>query len=75
MSSFIDTRGQDAHSVQSVEMVVMFHPGYHASVCYRVGHRLWQQGQTGLAYYLQSTVNRQYSADNYLACRMGEGVY
>jgi serine O-acetyltransferase len=54
---------------------VMFHQGLHALVCYRVGHRLWQQQRTGLAYYLQSTVSRHYSADIHPACKMGQGIY
>jgi serine O-acetyltransferase len=56
-------------------LAVLFHTGYHALVCYRVGHRLWQQGRKGLAYYLQSTVSRHYSADIHPACRIGQGIY
>ncbi|KAG7372006.1 serine acetyltransferase [Nitzschia inconspicua] len=62
-------------SVECAMLAVLFHTGYHALVCYRVGHRLWQQGRTGLAYYLQSTVSRNYSADIHPACRMGQGIY
>lgn len=53
----------------------MFHKGLHAVVCYRVGHRLWLQGRTGLAYYMQSTVSRKYSADIHPAARIGAGIY
>lgn len=62
-------------SVEYALLAVLFHTGYHALVCYRVGHRLWQQGRTGLAYYLQSTVSRHYSADIHPACCMGQGIY
>ena len=34
---------------------LLFHQGFHALVCYRVAHRLWEKGRTGLAYYMQST--------------------
>ncbi|GKY98520.1 hypothetical protein MPSEU_000809100 [Mayamaea pseudoterrestris] len=54
---------------------VLFHNGFHALVCYRVGHRLWQAGRTGLAYYLQSVVSRRFSADIHPACRIGSGCY
>ena len=54
---------------------VLLHNGFHALVCYRVGHRLWQANRTGLAYYMQSTVSRKYSADIHPACKMGSGVY
>jgi serine O-acetyltransferase len=49
--------------------------GFHALVCYRVGHLLWQAGRTGLAYYMQSTVSRKYSADMHPASRLGRGIY
>ena len=54
---------------------ILFHTGLHALVCYRVGHRLWQAGRKGLAYFLQSSVSRHYSADIQPACRMGSGIY
>ena len=62
-------------SVGYALLAVLFQTGLHALICYRVGHRLWQQGRTGLAYYLQSTVSRQYSADIHPACNMGQGIY
>jgi serine O-acetyltransferase len=55
--------------------LVLFHNGFHALVCYRVGHRLWQAGRRSLAYYMQSTVSRKYSADIHPACQMGKGIY
>jgi len=54
---------------------LLFHNGFHALVCYRVGHRLWQAGRTGLAYYMQSTVSRKYAADIHPACQLGCGTY
>ncbi|KAL9191294.1 hypothetical protein ACHAXT_001000 [Thalassiosira profunda] len=54
---------------------LMFHQGLHALVCYRVAHRLWQAGRTGLAYYLQSTVSAKYAADIHPAAEIEGGIY
>jgi serine O-acetyltransferase len=62
-------------SIDSALIAVLHNTGLHALVCYRVGHRLWQARRKGLAYYLQSTVSRRYSADIHPACRMGSGIY
>jgi serine O-acetyltransferase len=62
-------------SIETAMEAILFHKGFHALVCYRVGHRLWQAQRTGLAYYIQSTVSRIYSADIHPACTMGAGIY
>jgi serine O-acetyltransferase len=62
-------------SIGTAIMAIMFQTGLHALVCYRVGHRLWQADRKGLAYYLQSSVSRRYSADIHPACQMGSGIY
>jgi serine O-acetyltransferase len=62
-------------SLGLASLAILFQTGLHALVCYRVGHRLWQEERTGLAYYLQSTVSRQYSADIHPACQLGRGIY
>lgn len=62
-------------SIGTALMAVLFQTGLHALVCYRVGHRLWQADRKGLAYYLQSSVSRRYSADIHPACVMGRGIY
>lgn len=54
---------------------LLFHQGLHALVCYRVAHRLWQAGRTGLAYYMQSTVSARYSADIHPAAEIDGGLY
>ena len=54
---------------------LLFHNGFHALVCYRVGHRLWNGDRTALAYYMQSTVSRKYAADIHPACKLGAGTY
>ena len=62
-------------SVGTAINAILFNRGLHALVCYRVGHRLWQAGRTGLAYYMQSTVSSRFSADIHPACTMGSGIY
>jgi serine O-acetyltransferase len=61
--------------IRNAMNAVLFDNGFHAVVCYRVGHRLWQVGRTGLAYYLQSVVSRRFAADIHPACRIGGGCY
>lgn len=60
---------------RSMMTATLFQKGVHALVCFRVGHRLWQAGRTGLAYFMQSTVSRKYCADIHPAARIGSGVY
>ena len=62
-------------SVENAMATVLYHQGFHALVCYRLGHRLWLAGRTGLAYYMQSTVSRKYSADIHPAAKMGIGIH
>ena len=62
-------------SVSGVMDAAIFHNGFHALVVYRLGHRLWEANRTSLAYYMQSTVSRTYSADIHPSCRMGSGIY
>jgi len=62
-------------SVEHAMDAILFHNGFHALVCYRLGHRLWRLNRTGLAYYMQSTVSRKYSADIHPACVMGHSIY
>jgi serine O-acetyltransferase len=62
-------------SVDSALTALLFHNGFHAIVCNRLGHRLWLAGRTGLAYYMQSIISRKYSADFHPACKLGGGIY
>lgn len=62
-------------SVTFAMNAILFHNGFHALVCYRVGHCLWQAQRSALAYFMQSTVSRIYSADIHPACTMGSGIY
>jgi len=62
-------------SIDSALTAMLHNTGLHALVAFRVGHRLWNAQRKGLAYYLQSTVSRRYSADLHPACTMGLGIY
>ena len=62
-------------SVGNIMTATLFHKGFHALVCQRVGHRLWEGGRTGLAHYMQSTVSRKFSADIHPGARIGSGAY
>lgn len=62
-------------SAGNIMTTILFHKGFHALVCYRVGHRLWEAGRSGLAYYMQSTVSRKFSADIHPAAVIGPGTY
>ena len=62
-------------SVENAMDALLFHNGFHAIVCYRVSHRLWLADRTSLAYYMQSTVSRKYSADIHPACQLGSSLY
>lgn len=62
-------------SIGTAPTALLFQTGFHALVCYRVGHRLWAADRKSLAYYLQSSVSRRYSADIHPACKMGRGIY
>lgn len=62
-------------NIENAMTATLFHRGLHTLLCYRVGHRLWLAGRTGLAYYLQSTVSRSFSADIHPAASMGSGIF
>ena len=61
-------------SIETAMEAILFHQGFHALVCYRVGHLLWHAPRTGLAYYMQSTVSRIYAADIHPAATLGAGI-
>lgn len=62
-------------SVENMLSALLFQQGFHALVCYRLGHRLWYANRGFLAYYMQSTVSRKYSADIHPAAKMGIGIH
>jgi serine O-acetyltransferase len=62
-------------SVGTALSAVLFNRGLHALVCHRVAHRLWQEGRTGFAKYMQSKISQTYSADIHPAAVIGAGIY
>lgn len=52
----------------------LYFKGFAALQTYRVAHRLWERGRTGLADYLQSRASDALSVDIHPAARLGSGI-
>jgi serine O-acetyltransferase len=53
---------------------ILFFKGYQAVEAYRVGHWLWRQGRTDLAYFVQMRVSEVFGVDIHPAARVGRGI-
>ncbi|MDR2185732.1 MAG: serine O-acetyltransferase [Treponema sp.] len=53
----------------------LFYKGYHSLELYRIGHSLWNEGRSYLAYYIQSRVSQMYGVDIHPAAVIGKGVF
>lgn len=53
----------------------LYHKGYSGLQAHRIGHWLWTQGRTLLAYHLQSRVSELLQIDIHPAARMGSGIF
>ena len=53
---------------------VLFFKGYQAIQAYRVGHWLWQNGRTDLAYFVQMRVSEVFGVDIHPAAKVGKGI-
>ncbi|MBC2835843.1 serine O-acetyltransferase [Paragemmobacter straminiformis] len=53
---------------------ILFFKGYQAVQAYRVGHWLWQQGRTDLAYFVQMRVSEVFGVDIHPAAKIGKGI-
>ena len=53
---------------------LMFFKGYQAVQAYRLGHWLWEQGQTDLAYYMQMRNSENFGVDIHPAAQIGNGI-
>ncbi len=53
---------------------VLFFKGFQAIQAYRVGHWLWRQGRTDLAYYVQMRVSEVFGVDVHPGARIGRGI-
>ena len=53
---------------------ILFFKGYQAVQAYRVGHWLWRQGRTDMAYFVQMRVSEVFGVDIHPAARIGRGI-
>ena len=53
----------------------MFFKGFLSLQIHRVSHRLWQEGRTTMAHFLQSRVSELFQIDINPAARIGRGVF
>lgn len=53
---------------------ILYFKGYQAMQAYRVGHFLWQEGHTDLAYFFQMRVSEIFGVDIHPAARIGKGI-
>ncbi|WP_246175170.1 serine O-acetyltransferase [Paracoccus limosus] len=53
---------------------ILFFKGYQALQAYRIGHWLWQQGRSDMAYFVQMRCSEVFGVDIHPAARIGTGV-
>ncbi len=53
---------------------MLFFKGFQAIQCYRVGHWLWRQGRTDMAYFFQMRSSEVFGIDIHPAARIGQGI-
>ncbi len=53
---------------------LLFFKGYQAVQAYRIGHWLWQQGRTHMAYFVQMRVSEAFGVDIHPAAKIGRGI-
>ncbi len=53
---------------------LLFFKGYQAVQSYRLGHWLYTQGRTDLAYFLQMRISEVFGVDIHPAARIGRGI-
>lgn len=53
---------------------LLFFKGYQAVQAYRIGHWLWEQGRTDLAYFVQMRVSEAFGVDIHPGARVGRGI-
>ncbi len=53
---------------------LLFFKGFQALQCYRIGHWLWQQRRTDMAYFIQMRTSEVFGVDIHPGARMGNGV-
>jgi serine O-acetyltransferase len=53
---------------------ILFFKGFHALTAYRFAHRLWHEGRTDFALFIQSRVSATFGVDIHPAARIGRGI-
>lgn len=53
---------------------LLYFKGFQAIQAYRVGHWLWEQGRSDLAYFVQMRVSEMFGIDVHPAARIGKGI-
>ena len=53
---------------------ILFFKGFQAMQAYRVGHWLWRQGRSDMAYFMQMRVSEAFGIDIHPAARIGQGI-
>ncbi len=53
---------------------ILYFKGYQAVQAYRVGHHLWTQGRSDLAYFVQMRVSEIFGVDIHPGARIGKGI-
>ncbi len=53
---------------------LLFFKGFQAVQAYRVGHSLWNDGRSDLAYFVQARVSEVYGIDIHPAAKIGKGL-
>jgi serine O-acetyltransferase len=53
---------------------LLFFKGFQAIQAYRLGHWLWAQGRTDMAYFVQMRVSEVFGVDIHPAARVGRGI-
>ncbi|HEX7044393.1 MAG TPA: serine O-acetyltransferase [Burkholderiales bacterium] len=53
---------------------LLFFKGFQALQCYRIGHWLWRQGRTALAWAIQNRVSEVFAVEIHPAARIGRGI-
>ena len=59
---------------QDVLTPLLYFKGLQALICYRVAHRLWSEGRTEFALYLQSLISETFAVDIHPAAKIGSGI-
>lgn len=53
---------------------ILYFKGYQAMQAYRIGHWLWNQGRTDLAYFIQMRTSEIFGIDIHPAAKIGKGI-